>query len=509
MQRVLDADLGRDLEAPARIHGAELVNGGAGKAYCRVWGRIAPTVMFEMRLPIEHWNERLLYLGCGGYCGFIEADPFQVPHLRGSSDLDSYVTVASDQGHSGNPRHFADGLWAINNPCAVFDFAYLGVHKTAVVAKAVTELFYNRKPYRAYYAGCSDGGRGGLQSAQRYPGDFDGILLACPTIDVTTINTFYHAWNIRTNTGRDGAPILTEAKVQRLAAYLVARFGDEKGLIQDPRLVRISAADIVAEAGLDEIEAATVLKLWQGPRDEQGRSLSTPAPVGSELAWIGAMVPADGGAMDPAHVNEADWSSDFPNFMSRLGDPTGITYRNIDFSAAAFDELTQLSGVYDPTNTDLAAFADRGGKLLLWHGWADHYAPPFMSLNYLTELKRAMGDNRVSEFFKLFMLPGVFHCAGGPRPVRHTFLDMLVEWVEHGRDPHRAVVEFLEDEAVSFSRPAFPYPSVVAWDGKGDPANQTSYKRRDLPCDINDTTPWVGLQRYRPGKEGFDGSTFR
>ena len=509
--------------APARLHSAEVVEIDGKGATCVVKGYVASDVNFEVRMPVAGWTQRFLMLGCGGYCGGVVADPAtnQQRATAGCVPLETgaFVTASTDLGHVRSATWFPDGLWAVGNPEAVVDFAYAGMHKTTLISKALIAAYYGQAPAKNYYVGCSDGGREGLQEVQRFPADYDAVVVGAPTIDEVTTNTVYHAWGIRSNTGADGGPILTADKIPALAAAVAAACGDAGGLVQDPRACDFKAATLIctgedSAACLTEVQAAVVEKLWEGPVDETGAHLAPRSmPKGSELAWIKTMVPAEGiTEMSHKTLGDGAWSFDFPNYLSSFDIPTGITYANMTFDRATFDRLHELSGLYDPTNPDLSAFADRGGKLILWTGWADSGVSPYIALNYYTALRETMGAEKADAFVTFYGLPGVYHCGGGPVTARTDFLTPMIAWAEDGATPERVVVEFTDaDGKVTASRPAFPQPSQVEYDGKGDLASADSWVRADLPKGLPDRFDWVGLANYVPGKAlwcGREGGTF-
>lgn len=498
--------------APARLHSAEIVAIPGKGDTCVVKGYVASDVNFEVRMPVAGWTQRFLMLGCGGYCGGVNADPAdnQRRQTAGCAPLEAgaFVTASTDLGHTRSAEWFPDGLWALGNPEAVVDFAYAGMHKTTLISKALIAAYYGQPPARNYYVGCSDGGREGLQEAQRFPEDYDAMVLGAPTIDEVTTNTVYHAWGIRTNTGPDGGPILTADKIPALAAAVSESCGDAGGLVQDPRACDFDPATMLCDGAasadcLSEAQADVVRKLWEGPVDETGAHLAARAmPKGSELAWIKTMVP-EAGVTEMSHrtLGDGAWAYDFPNYMARFDAPTGITYANMAFDRATFDRLHALSGLYDPTNPDLSAFADRGGKLILWTGWADSGVSPYIALNYVDAVRQTMGADATDAFLTFYGLPGVYHCGGGPQTARMDFLTPLIAWAEDGVRPDRVDVSFTtEDGAVTASRPAFPQPSQVVHDGAGDMADADSWVRADLPEGLPERFDWVGLANYVPGK---------
>jgi hypothetical protein len=486
-------DLSRGATEPARIDTAETVVEGE-RQFCVVKGYVAPAVNFVVRLPIGGWTQRYLQLGCGGYCGGASLTSPSVD--RQSAGCGTYVSkemvvASSDLGHRRSQTFFPDGVWAVGNPEAVVDFAYAGNHKTAIVAKAIIAAFYGQAPRFSYFSGCSDGGRQGLEEAQRFPDDFDGIVAGSTTLDVVATNTVWHAWNVRVNSRADGMPILTADKIPALAKAVRDACAGSDGLIADARRCDFDAHTLVCAPGRDPASCLTseqadvVTKIWQGPVDETGRRLFPGGlPRGSELAWIGSMVPAVVGApVSLATASDYQWSWDFPNFMSSLGEITGVTNQNMTFTRAEFDKLNRLSALYEPADPDLSRFAAHGGKLVMWHGWADSGSAPLGSLNYFDAVRRTMGAAAAKETVALYLTPGVYHCSAGPTPARADYLSQLIAWREDAVPPGAVSVSF---EASATDPTATKTITVEPH----APSNDES----------GDRTDWVGIDHYRPGR---------
>jgi feruloyl esterase len=496
---LLNLDLTGLEGAPARVETATEVRENTPKPYCAVTGYAAPAVRFEVRLPLEGWTQRFLMLGCGGFCGLVNVEN---PGLRRAS---------SDLGHRRHATFGGDSLWALGNPAAMVDFAYAGMHKSTLVAKALIRAFYGQAQRHAYFAGCSDGGREGLIEAQRFPEDYEGILVGAPVVNEVSNNTFYHGWNVRVNARADGRPILTAAKIPALAEAVRRACGDESGLIQDPRACRFEPRALICPSGEDRADCLTaeqvtvVERLYHAAVDETGR-LMHPGnmPRGSEPGWIGTMVPARDEAITIGNSSDAQYAWDLPNYMANLSGATGITYRNMEFTAAGFRQLMELSGLYDAANPDLRAFAARGGRLILWHGWADTGVPPELSLNYRAAVRRFMGEEAADRFMALYMLPGVYHCTGGPAPSNHDLLTPLLAWVEEGQAPGRITMTFqasATDPRALNSRPVFPYPATVRYRGEGDPKDAANYIAAPPAFEGSDRVEWLGSETEDPARQ--------
>ena len=264
-----------------------------GRAVCEVSGAVEPKVQFRLRLPMQGWDGRYLQTGCGGLCGRITDEVHQVYGCAPFQKVEMAVAT-TDMGHEGPTPDFGD------DPQLRVDFAYRGVHVTAEVAKAIVAAFYGRSAERAYFIGCSDGGREGLMEAERYPADFDGIAAGAPAFNFHIQNTFYHAWNARSNTGPDGKPIIVAADLPFLHRAALKACHAEDGVIADPRRCAFDPVSALCATGqdadcltADQVEAAR--KIYEGPRTADGVWLTVGGPQpGSELSWAGVYVPKPG-----------------------------------------------------------------------------------------------------------------------------------------------------------------------------------------------------------------------
>ncbi len=504
-----------DIEgAPTRLDSAVL---SEDEKTCDVTGYVAPSVKFQVKLPLD-WSGRFYMGGCGGYCGFVRC-----PEPNGLfPDGTMAVTAGTNLGHDKSESLFSDGLWAIDNPQGIVDFAYLGMHKTTLAAKALINSFYGQGPEYSYYVGCSDGGREGLQEVQRYPQDYDGVIVSAPVIDEIATNTFYHAWNARVNTDKNGNAILTANKIEALHDAVMEECGeifpagtidpitmaDLSGtidpILKDPRTCSFDARSMLCPDGEDSDSCLTLNqalvanKLWQGPVDRKGIHLSAgDMPYGSELSWVGSMVPkaTTDGSMALQNIGDAQWSYDFPNYMSRFDEITGITYMNIVFDQKEFRYLHELAGIYNPTNPDLSAFAANGGKIIIYHGWGDAGASPYMSLNYYAAVKEELGEEVASSFISLYMIPGMGHCGGGIYSPVMDFLTPITDWVEKGIVPDKVVVEYQNNGEFQRSLPVYPYPYVSAYED-GNAMYESSFAKDEQNASVSDIYEWLGLSMY-------------
>lgn len=457
-----------------------------------VEGYVAPNIWIEVRLPRRGWTQRLLMIAPGGYGGVIERDPWPAsPLAKLGSAVDEFVLATYDTGHRGTRGFAGDALWAVGDPQAVVDFAYESLHRVTRAVKGLIAAVYGHAERYSYVLGMSSGGRISLANAQRYPGDFDGVASDCPTIDMVSTNTYWHAWNARTNTNADGRPTLTRDRLPGLHAA-VLRAADEQGArvgnaVADPRLVRFDPATLVGSGVPDEErltpeQAEVVAALYDGPRTDDGvRLFPLGLPVGSELSWDGLMMPAGDDPHAPLDIrnsSEMMYSNEFPDFMTRFDGPTGVRGPDLTYTEEEFDRLHALSCLYDPTNPVLDGFREAGGKLLIWQGWADPASSPYSVLNYYAAARAHAGD-ALDESVALFMVPGMYHGGKGPDSSYGDFLTPLMRWVETGAAP--AVIDVTFDHLSTDASEPWPLPRYVT-----------------APEGASDTVDWYGMKHYSP-----------
>jgi len=514
--------------APTKLNSAVVVDPSASvpTQQCVVTGYVASKVKFTVRMPTQTWTQRLVMKGCGGYCGDLIAPTPTGYDVGGNSgagvgcpfvNSGELAIAAHNGGHTGNTNAgrflaaIADGMWAIEDSTALIDFFYASNHKATVAAKAVMNTFYGRIPTYSYFDGCSSGGRAALHEAQRFPDDYDGILAGSPTIDNTSENTFLHSWNVRVNSTPNGTSILTADKIPVLAQAVLAACADNSGMIQDPRTCHFDARVLLCPAGTNTpgcltAQQANVANLvWQGPVDQTGALMSPgDQPYGSELAWAGSIALASGVVFNQDTSSEFAFSYDFPNYMSNW-DVTGITNKNIQFTRAEFESLDFMHGLNDPTNPDLSGFSSHGGKLLMWEGYADQGTSFLGTLNYYAAVRSLIGPSAASSFLSLYLLPGVYHCAGGPIAATFDFLTPLIAWVEDKVPPGKVIVLYRTtgdaNSPVTRTRPVFRYPATSVYTGQGNVNDAANYVQGPPTPGVSDVLSWLGLTHYRASQQ--------
>ncbi|MBT5240090.1 MAG: tannase/feruloyl esterase family alpha/beta hydrolase [Rhodospirillaceae bacterium] len=487
-QSLAFADFSRVPDAPAQVtSAAEIRADGQLPAYCKVEGYIAPSVGFEFRIPQQIWNGKLLMQGCGGFCGttamIAQCDDAVA---RG------YACVSTDLGHKSTP---IDGKWAYNNPQGEIDFYYRATHATAQAAKAILTTAMGRDIERSYFRGCSTGGRQGLISAQRFPADFDGVIAAAPA-GVSPGGGLHLIWSALANLDDNGDQILAASKIPALHAAVLGACdsidGLEDGLIDDPRVCAFDPMTLQCRGRdkddcLTKAEVAVVSKVYQGAIDSSGTPLYRAVPMpGSEPNWVPAYI---GVNAQPSIYYL--FGGDFFRYVAFAEDP-GPSWMPEDFD---FDRDPSRMGynrhLNNAASPDLRAFVARGGKVISYQGWSDQSVPPLGVIDYLSDVENFMGGKEsASEFYRLFMLPGVAHCVGGEGPSRVDALTALEDWVENDEAPEQLIAYKLKndpgnfaaahlppaDEDVEMSRPLYPYPDVARY-RDGDPNRWQSFRR--------------------------------
>lgn len=460
-------------------------------AFCMVKGYVAPSVGIKLGLP-PNWNRKFMEVGCGGTCGivdnaFSEGDACEAALRKG------YACIATDAGHTGA---WIDGLWGYGNLQAKLSWGYQAPHLTALAGKAITERYYGVSPRKSYFIGGSNGGRQALQEAQRFPGDFDGIVSLAPATDISTIFLTF-AWGSRFTHDADGKALLGSAELRLLTDAAVAKCdlddGVKDNVIGDPLHCSFDPSQLKCRVGqtsgcLTSIQVSAVKKVYAGPVSSTGGSLSLGGPlVGSESGgWLGSYVGQDG---QPAGYTR--FAIDVFRYLLFSPDPGPTwTLRDLDFDRDP-KRLSTMQALYDATNPDLRKFKAAGGKLLIFVGLNDEAVLPRNTIDYYETLERTMGGRAATQSFtRLFLLPGISHGGDGdPGAGTFDYLTALEAWVEDGKAPDRLVaahlkkpqswtLEFpfpLEADKVRFTRPVYPYPLRAIYKGSGDPNDAASF----------------------------------
>ena len=449
------------------------------RGYCRVEGVIGSSIRFEVRMP-DTWNGKFQGVGNSGFAGFISPFGMDLALARG------YATASTDTGHRGGPF---DGSWALGRPDLIEDFGHRGVHRMTLAAKQIVEAYYGTAPARSYFVGCSLGGKQALTEAQRYPDDYDGIVAGAPANFYTHL-AVANNW-VSQAVHEDPASVIPATKLPTIAAAVLdacdARDGIADGLLTDPRRCRfrpkrLRCAGAESDTCLIDMQILGLEKLYAGPRTSKGKRIFPGFPPGGEL----------GAGSDPGPAGEPNlggWDrwmvGTMPGFAHLIQDSffkflvfddPAWDWRTFDFDRNVRTTDAKLAAALNATDPDLRAFRDRGGKAIVFHGWSDPAISAFNSIDYWKRVVRTMrGRRRTDEFFRLFLAPGMQHCAGGPGPNVFDPVAALEQWVEQDIAPERIVASHRTGGSVDRTRPLCPHPRVARWDGAGDGDDAASF----------------------------------
>jgi hypothetical protein len=441
------------------------------RAFCRVALTVSPQINIEVWLPTDTYNRRFQAVGGGVYAGVISYGAMAAA-LNGG-----YATASTDTGHAGSPL---SGAFALNpdgtlNWGLIEDFASRSLFELTRKSKTLIETFYGRKPAYSYWNGCSTGGRQGLMLAQRFPKGYDGILAGAPAIHW---DRFHPAqlWPQVVMQQELGVPI-AQCKLalasQRAVEYCDGRDGFVDGVLDDPRRCDFDPNTLIGtrtDCGeFTEADAQVLQMIWDGPHAADGSFLWHGLTIGTPLNALAGPNPFP---VTLEHLRY--WVKQDPAFDWKTLGYAGLE-QVFHESHAQFGEVI---GTDDP---DLLAFRRAGGKLLLWHGWNDQLIFPEGTITYYNRVIRTFhSQTLVQRFARLFMAPGVLHCAGGTGPTVPGTFDMfsaLVQWVENGRAPDRIIAaQLAADGSLVRTRPLCSYPLVARYNGQDDPNSADSFR---------------------------------
>jgi feruloyl esterase len=437
-------------------------------AFCRVAATIKPTsdsdIRVEVWLPASAWNGKFQAIGNGGWIGAIIYQPMTAALARG------YATAGTDTGHQGGVM---DASFALGHLEKVTDFGYRAVHEMTVKAKALISAFYGDAPKYSYWNGCSSGGKQGLKEAQKFPDDFNGIIAGAPA-NYWTHLTAASVW-VGMITHKDPASFVPPAKFPVIHKAVLeacdALDGLKDGVIDDPRRCHFDLNTIECKKGdapdcLTAAQADVVRQIYAPATNPRTKKVVYPGlEPGSELGWgllAGGKEPAEIGATHYRYIVYKDPKWDWHSL-------------DLDKSIALADELD--NGTINATDPNLKPFFSHGGKLLMYHGWADPLIASENSIDYYQSVLAATGGaKKAASSIRLFMAPGMDHCFGGEGPNVFDAVPVIEQWVENGKTPDQIVASHMKGAAADRTRPLCPYPQVARYKGSGsidDAANFT------------------------------------
>ena len=448
--------------------------------HCRVRGVINRAIQFEVRLP-EDWNGRFMFSTVGGSAGVIGDT---------TSLLQSGFAMAStDTGHEG----LADFSF-YNQPQALLDYAYRGVHLAGIAAKQVIEHSYKQDISYSYLNGCSNGGRAALLEATRFPSDYDGIIAGAPLFRFAEMAP----WMLYVGRAQKNHPLTEESLILMDNASRKACDGLDgvvDGVINDPRLCTTEEYDVrqlqckngQTAKCMTKGQVETALTVYGGLKNSKGEIVAPGVMPGAEAAgdWAFWQLPnnimdADSVVLGAAQMLSLIMRHD-PSFDLEKFDP-GNDQGLIENATAPLDVLT----------ADLSEFKASGGKLIMYQGWNDYPLRPQRAIKHLEKVQQEMGGkNNTDDFYRMFMVPGMTHCAGGPGAWQADYVSALTDWRENGKAPERIIAtqpgfvkmdhltpNFAVVAKTRFTRPLCVYPKIAVYEGKGNDSEAENYSCR-------------------------------
>ncbi len=461
---------------------AEAVKLGAGSD-CEITATLSPVpgskIGVVYRLP-KQWNGRVVGYGGGGWAGNVAFNTVREDLQRG------YATMQTDGGHP-SPAAF-DASWTAPggkpDEVAVTDFSYRAVHQMTVTGKEVAAKYYGRPQDKALFIGCSTGGRMALMEAQRFPDDYDGIVAGAPVYSFRVqLGEIYRDW-VFSQPGAAFKPADLTLVNDAVLKDCDALDGVKDGIISDPSACHFDPAVLKCKPGqaagacLSDGQVTALQRLYGEHKGSDGVVAIYPYSRGSEPFW-----PTFQNTV--ADSKAAAEARDLGLRAIMFGDPA---FNFADFEPGR-DSPKARGGkygkIYEADDPNLKKFLGKGGKLILWHGLYDQGPSPWGTVAYNERMKAATGALAASDT-RMFMVPGVLHCGGGPGPSQIDWLGDLDNWVKTGKAPEQVIartaappvrpdVPRSPTPVKTMVRPVCAYPVKARYDGKGDPNAEASF----------------------------------
>jgi hypothetical protein len=461
-------------------------------AFCRVVAVAHPSadsnIKIEVWLPLAGWNGKFVGQGNGGFAGSIYYHQLAVAVRSG------FASGATDAGHTGEAT---DSSWALGHPEKIIDFGNRAVHTMTATSMAVVQAFYAKNPQHTYFTSCSDGGREALMEAQRFPNDYEGVLAGAPAYNWTNLVT--RAAELTRKLLLNDSSYLPASKVPAInkAVLAVCHSNEPGAFLADPRTCHFSPETLVCKGAetddcLTPAQAKTVHDLYSDSHTSDGKLMYRGLLPGGELGgngWPGWITGNERGKS----AGQAYAQGFFANLVYSKAD-WKLSDFSLDRDLQAAKEKTAVQ--LDAINPDLSAFKARGGRLILYHGWNDPAISPLGTIDYYNSVVDRMGSAQTTSFVRLFLVPGMQHCAGGPGPTdigqggasfnpamddaTHNITTALEQWVEKGIAPEQVIgtggaQATGSEKGATFSEPVCAYPKAAHYRGSGDAANAASY----------------------------------
>jgi feruloyl esterase len=444
--------------------------------FCRIEAFSAPTsdshIGIEVWLPVAaSWNGKFLAAGNPGFIGSLSSSGLAQIMQRG------YVAAGTDTGHLDQEK--GSGFdWAIGHPEKWADWGYRAVHEMVVVTKKLAQSYYGKPIQHSYWNSCHNGGNQGLNEAQRYPDDFNGIVAGDPAFYISHLQpgSLYVSW-LALKDGVKGPGYIPTEKLAVINRAVLdacdANDGLVDSLIEDPLHCKFDPVSIQCPGNSDAAscltagQVDTVRKIYEGAKFKDGTPIYSGFERGSELNWAFMI------EKEPFSVNT--------NFFK------GMVFQdpNWDFRTFDVDRDTRL-GIertgknVDANNPDLSPFKKAGGKIIMISSWNSLALPPRQLSEYYKSVEKAMGGSqKTQDFARLFAVPGAGGCPGFMMNVEDfDAFDAIQKWVEKGQAPDTIIYSHRAGGGMSAgmgtpgkvyrTRPVCAYPKVSKYKGSGD-----------------------------------------
>jgi feruloyl esterase len=435
-------------------------------AFCRLQATLTPSpdsdIQVEVWMPITGWNGKFHAAG-----GFLVGD--NISAIGGSINTTpmlealraGYATAGTDGGNKEATLSFAPG-----HPEKLIDFGYRAVHEMTIAAKAVITNYYGMGPKFSYWNACGGGGRQGWMEVQRYPDDYDGLIVGDPANYWTHLQA-WSLWVYQATHDNEASyippekyPVIHEAAL----AACDARDGVKDNVIDSPNTCQFDPGVITCDSG-DDLSCLTTAQVEAARRiyapvvnPRTGEEIFPGLFPGSELVWDSLA-----GERVPYYASETfrHLVYDDPNWTPAT--------RPVDFSRDVDQADERVATVLNANDPDLQPFFARGGKIVAYGGWADHLISPLNQIQFYERVAAALGGrDKIDDAYRLFMVPGMNHCQGGKGTDTFDMLAVLEAWVERNETPNRIEASHVEEGVVQKTRPLCPYPQVATYIGRGN-----------------------------------------
>jgi feruloyl esterase len=463
--------------APAGARGGR---GGAPAApattpvnFCRIVAVLKPSsdsnINVEVWMPeAEKWNGKFQAEGNGGWAGSIQGFAAMQTAIRAG-----YATAGTDTGHT-----VGNGSFTVGHPEQVIDFGYRAIHEMTVQSKALIKEFYGKSETLSYFVGCSTGGRQALMEAQRYPNDFDGIIAGAPAND--HINLHAGDMSRQIDIYKDPAGYLNSTKVATLAAAVMNACdeldGVKDGLISDPRQCKFKPQTLLckgddSDSCLTAAQVKTIERAYAPAKTSKGELLFPGFSFGGESTYavlrgnLPARVPAAGAAPTAPPAPPVPATIGWDTFRYLGHQDATWDWRNFNIDVDPALAMKNAGAIINSTDPDLSKFKAHGGKLILYHGWADQLIQPEHTVLYYNSVLDKMGKKQ-DDWLTLFLVAGMGHCGGGAANSPNTYdtIGAMDAWRDKGKAPLPMTGS---NAQAGLSRPLCPYPQVAKYSGTG------------------------------------------